>query len=118
MMAQHAVLSLPERLDWQEKSLAARLDGLRAMKGAHMPLYAAFSDEQKQIAEQLIRGPMGMRMMMGASGTSVAFLSGEREAGAAACMAPPRPVVGRPPVGPCARRCFQSSNVTLPVPRS
>ena len=63
-MAQGAMPSLPERLDWQEKSFAARLDALRAMKGALMPLYAAFSDEQKQIADQLIRGPMGMRMMM------------------------------------------------------
>jgi hypothetical protein len=63
-MAQGAMPSLPERLDRQEKSLAARLDALRAMKSALMPLYAAFSDEQKQLADQLIRGPMGMRMMM------------------------------------------------------
>ena len=63
-MAQGTMPSLPERLDWQEKSLAAQLDALRAMKGALTPLYAAFSDEQKQTADQLIHGPMGMRMMM------------------------------------------------------
>jgi hypothetical protein len=34
------------------------------MKGTLMPLYAALSDEQKQIADQLIRGPMGIRIMM------------------------------------------------------
>jgi hypothetical protein len=64
MMAQGAMPSLPDRLDWQEKALAARLDALRAMKGALTPLYAAFSDEQKQTADQLIHGPMGMGMMM------------------------------------------------------
>lgn len=64
MMAQGAMPSLPERLDWQEKSFAARLDALRAMKGALTPLYAAFSDEQKQTADPLIGGPMGVGMMM------------------------------------------------------
>jgi hypothetical protein len=64
MMAQGAVPSLPERLDWQERSLAARLDALRAMRGALTPLYAAFGDEQKQMADRLIRGPMGLGMMM------------------------------------------------------
>lgn len=63
-MPQGSTPSLPDRLDWQEKSLAVRLDALRATKGALTPLYAAFSDEQKQIADQLIRGPMGMGMMM------------------------------------------------------
>ena len=62
--AQDAVPSLPERLDRQEEVLAARLDALRAMKSALTPLYAAFSDEQKRTADELIRGPMGMSMMM------------------------------------------------------
>ena len=56
-MMQNALLKLPERLEWQEKFLAARLDALRSMRGALTPLYAAFSDEQKQTADQLIQGP-------------------------------------------------------------
>ena len=58
------VPSFPERLDWQEKVLAARLDALRAMKGALTPLYAAFGDEQKRTADQLMHGPMGIGMTM------------------------------------------------------
>ena len=63
-MMQGAMPSLPERLDWQEKFLAARLDALRIMRGALTPLYAALSDEQKQTADQLVRAPMMMGMMM------------------------------------------------------
>jgi hypothetical protein len=59
-----AMPSLPDRLDWQEQALAVRLDALRAMKGVVVPLYAAFSDEQKQTADQLVRWPMRLGMMM------------------------------------------------------
>jgi len=62
MMQQGAVMpSLPDRLERQEKMLSARLDALRSVKGPLASLYAAFSDEQKQAADQLIR-PMGMMM--------------------------------------------------------
>ncbi len=64
MTPQGAIPSLPERLDWQEKALALRLDGLRATKGVLVPLYAAFSDEQKQISDQLAWWPNGLGMMM------------------------------------------------------
>jgi hypothetical protein len=64
MSGQSAIPSLPDRLDWQEKALALRLDALRATKGVLVPLYAAFTDEQKQIADQLAHGPMRLGMMM------------------------------------------------------
>ncbi|MEQ9185553.1 MAG: Spy/CpxP family protein refolding chaperone [Thalassobaculum sp.] len=53
-------MSLPERLDWAEKHMTARLEMLRAMKGATTQLYGVLSDEQKGLADQLIHGPMGM----------------------------------------------------------
>ena len=64
MMAQGEVPSLPERLDRQERFLAARLDALRAMQAAVAPLYAALSDAQKRTADELVGGPMGMGMAM------------------------------------------------------
>lgn len=52
--------SLPDRLDAQEQFMMARLDGLRAIGKALKPLYAALSDEQKQLADQFIRSSTGM----------------------------------------------------------
>jgi hypothetical protein len=52
--------TLPARLDLREKMLAAHLDALKGMKAALAPLYAAFSDEQKKIADDLMTCPMGM----------------------------------------------------------
>jgi len=40
--------------------MTAQLDALRAMNKALKPLYGAFSDTQKQAADQLFWGPMGM----------------------------------------------------------
>jgi LTXXQ motif family protein len=51
--------NLPDRLDAHEQFMAAQLDALRATSKALKPLYAALSDTQKQVANQLIR-PMGM----------------------------------------------------------
>jgi ATP-dependent Clp protease ATP-binding subunit ClpA len=53
-------LSLPDRLDQHEQFMAAQLDALRAMNKALKPLYAALSETQKQAANQLFWGPMGM----------------------------------------------------------
>jgi len=53
-------LSLPERLDLHEQFMAERLDALRATDKALKPLYAALNDTQKQTADQLFWGPMGM----------------------------------------------------------
>jgi hypothetical protein len=51
---------LPERLEEHEQLLGSQLDALRAMNKALKPLYAALSDDQKQTADQLFWGPMGM----------------------------------------------------------
>ncbi len=59
-----AGLSLPDRLDLHEQFMAAQLDALRAMNKALKPLYAALSDDQKKIADQMFWGPMGMMGMM------------------------------------------------------
>jgi LTXXQ motif family protein len=55
-----AALSLPDRLDQHEQFMAAQLDALRTMNKALKPLYAALSETQKQAADQLFWGPMGM----------------------------------------------------------
>ena len=52
--------SLPERLDAQEQFMMARLDALRAVTKALKPLYAALSDEQKELADQFIKSSTGM----------------------------------------------------------
>ena len=51
--------SLPDRLDVREQFMAAQLDALRATSKALKPFYAALSDAQKQVADQLIRGITG-----------------------------------------------------------
>jgi LTXXQ motif family protein len=62
MMARHsgATASLPERLDQNEQLMTAHLDAMRATNKALKPLYAALSESQKQTADQLFWGPMGM----------------------------------------------------------
>lgn len=55
-----STVSLPDRLDQHEQLMAAQLDAVRAMNKALKPLYAALSDSQKQSADQLFWGPMGM----------------------------------------------------------
>jgi hypothetical protein len=56
--------ALPARIEQNEKALSARLETLRKIKTAVEPLYAGFSEEQKQIADQLMVSPMGMLGMM------------------------------------------------------
>ncbi len=51
--------SLPERLDIHEQFMTARVDALRSIGKALKPLYAALSDEQKQLADQFINGSTG-----------------------------------------------------------
>ena len=52
--------TLPEKLALREKMITAHLEVLRKFKAAIDPLYAAFSDEQKKTADELLMGPMGM----------------------------------------------------------
>ena len=62
MMGRHSgsTVSLPDRLDQNEQLMAAQLDALRATNKALKPLYGALSESQKQTADQLFWGPMGM----------------------------------------------------------
>jgi hypothetical protein len=50
----------PDRLGHYEKTLAVRLETVRALKTAVDPLYASFSDEQKKLADELLMSPMGI----------------------------------------------------------
>ena len=60
MMQGGTAPSLPQRLDFREKQMAAHLEMLRKMKAALLPLYATFTEEQKQSADALFHGPMGI----------------------------------------------------------
>jgi len=60
MMGSAQTAALPDRLAAREKMMSAHLDALRKFKAAIDPLYAAFSDEQKKTADELLMGPMGM----------------------------------------------------------
>lgn len=48
--------ALPERLATREKLMAARLDAMRTLSAAVGPLYAALTDEQKKVADELMIG--------------------------------------------------------------
>src|SRR6266581_9431595 len=58
--------TLVDRLGLQEKWLAARLDGTRAIKSALTNLVSSFSDDQKKTADELLAPHMGMMAMMSA----------------------------------------------------
>jgi hypothetical protein len=58
--------SLVDRLTLQEKWLAARLEGIRAMKSALTNLVVTFSDDQKKTADEILVPHMGMMAMMSA----------------------------------------------------
>lgn len=60
MMQTGATATLQARLDRQETMLSTHLSSLKALKEALEPLYASFSDEQKELADGLMIGPMGM----------------------------------------------------------
>lgn len=66
--AQQQAPTLAERLDLQERWLAARLEGIRAIKAAYVTLYATLSDDQKKTAGELLAPHMGMAGMMGMMG--------------------------------------------------
>lgn len=56
--------SLVDRLSLQEKWLAARLEGTRAIKAALTSLVGVLSDDQKKAADELLAPHMGMMAMM------------------------------------------------------
>ena len=69
--------SLVERFDLQEKWLAARLNGARAIKAALANLIGALSDDQRKAADELLAPHMGMMAMMQQGQTG----SGEMQTG-------------------------------------
>jgi hypothetical protein len=64
IVAGSAQQSLVERFALQEKWLAARLEGVRAIKSPMVYLMAALSDDQKKTADELLAPHMGMMAMM------------------------------------------------------
>lgn len=76
---------LPNRIDRQERGLAAKLDGVRTLKAAFTPLYAALSDEQKKAADVLLGAYFGMPMM-GGGAMQGGMMQGGRQPGAAMPM--------------------------------
>ena len=63
-MAGPSQQSMVDRLALQEKWLAARLEGTRAIKSALTNLVATLSDDQKKTADELLAPHMGMMAMM------------------------------------------------------
>jgi len=55
--------TMAELLDLQERWLAARLEGTRALKSAVANLYGTLSEDQKKTANELLAPQMGMGMM-------------------------------------------------------
>ncbi|MCH8858460.1 MAG: Spy/CpxP family protein refolding chaperone, partial [Proteobacteria bacterium] len=47
--------TLPQRLDLRQRMLDAQAERLAAMEQTLLPLYAALSDEQKEIAERILK---------------------------------------------------------------
>ena len=60
MMGSMHTGTLPEKLAAREKMMTAHLEALRKFKAVVDPLYAALSDEQKETADELLIGPMGI----------------------------------------------------------
>jgi hypothetical protein len=53
-------MTLPDRLNFQETHLQARLDQIRSVKDAATALYAVLSDDQKKVADEIGLPTMGM----------------------------------------------------------
>jgi hypothetical protein len=58
--AQAKPMTLPQRLNWMEQHMAQHLEMLQTIKGPIEALYKALDAAQKQTADQLLMGPMGM----------------------------------------------------------
>lgn len=55
-----AALDWQERLDRRARIMTARAEAMTALNAAAGPLFAALSEDQRQKAERLLSGPMGM----------------------------------------------------------
>ncbi len=60
MIGMNQSVTIPDKLAIRERMMTAHLEALRKLKTAVDPLYAAFTDEQKKAADQLMLSPMGM----------------------------------------------------------
>ena len=73
---------LVDRLGLQEKWLAARLEGTRAIKSALTNLVGTLSDDQKKTADELLAPHMGMGMMARMAGMQAGQMgSGQMQPG-------------------------------------
>lgn len=61
--AQQPGSTMADRLELQERWLAARLEGTRTVKSAFIKLSETLSDDQKKIADELLGPQMGIGMM-------------------------------------------------------
>jgi hypothetical protein len=59
MMSGDWPTSFPERMERREQMMSARIETLRTLRDAAVPLYEALDDQQKQVADSI----MGMGMM-------------------------------------------------------
>ena len=60
--------TLADRLDMQERWLAARLEGTRSIKAAFTSVFGTFSEDQKKTATELLGPHLGLAMMPGQMG--------------------------------------------------
>lgn len=63
-MMQSRQEALPMSIEANVHALAARLDALKKVHAAFVPLYASFSEAQKHTSDRLMVGPRGMIGMM------------------------------------------------------
>jgi hypothetical protein len=59
MMSGDRPTSFPARIERREQMMSARVETLRTLREAAVPLYEALDDQQKQVADSI----MGMGMM-------------------------------------------------------
>ena len=95
---QQQVPTLAERVNLQERWLAARLEGTRALKSAFTNLDGVLSDEQKKTANELLGPHMGMGMMSMMAGQMTPGPMGPGRMGPGQ-MQPGQMPMQRPPAG-------------------
>ena len=60
MINQSNAVTLPQRVDIHEKMMSAHLEMERRFQAATKPLYDALNDQQKKLADSLIKGMCGL----------------------------------------------------------
>lgn len=54
MLSGNNPIAMPERMQWHEQMMSSRLEALKKLRSAAVPLYNSLSAEQKQIADNLL----------------------------------------------------------------